>query len=198
MDTEPKNFPSDALSQCDSCLSKMTERTEEALTSFKNSSDTWFKAMEGRAGDMFTSLIADHGRMRDSITIFMEEMGTKLNASKLEMEQSVEKDNKRNSAVARELAAIILGVVLFFCGYFLSRLDNMNKEYEALKSVKADKTQAISPKELGAIIRIRDAHMRQLFIMRPGAELMDTTNYNWIVKGILGGNLRGVQPIDNK
>jgi glycerol-3-phosphate cytidylyltransferase-like family protein len=56
--------------------------------------------------------------------------------------------------------------------------------------MKADIDKVLTKKEAQAIHEIRDAYYKDIFVHNPDHKI-DSTNYNYLIKSIFGGTLRG-------
>jgi hypothetical protein len=140
-----------------------------------------------RSADLILKSIHDkfekqHARISDEWAMFLQDSELKLIAS---ITNSKEKTDQLSSN-SKWVLSIVLGVT-FCIGLGFGMLWDSVAE---MKSMKADIDKVLTKKEAQAIHEIRDAYYKDIFVHNPDHKI-DSTNYNYLIKSIFGGTLRG-------
>ena len=114
----------------------------------------------------------------EELSEFFKSADEKIDAN---LKSSKEKTDQL-SANSKWILSIVLGVT-FCVGAGFGVL--WGKVYD-----KADKDEVLTINEAKALHEIRDAYYKSIFVYNPQAKV-DSTNYNFLIKSIFGGTLRG-------
>ncbi len=124
--------------------------------------------------------------MRDEWTVFINECSISNEKEKLQLEDHVDKRDKSSLGLVKFVMGICLVLVISCVGavsYNAGMISDLQNE-------KADRAEVLLLNEAESIQKLGDAYYDSKYVWKEQQKI-DSANYNWLMKSIFKGTLRG-------